>query len=214
MNTSTAPISAVLREASRQQHEEAENSTFIVQLMGGELDLAAYTTYLIQLAWLYAELESRTTVGEAFASSESLWSPDLLRGSSIDHDLRALGVTDWRSTTAPTPAMTRYCTHLAAIGDRSNPRLIAHHYTRYLGDLSGGQAIARLVARHYNATPDQLTFYSFEGIPEPVRFKEAYRSSLDSLQLNDEQLAELVAEVQLAFTFNQNVFDDLNMTSK
>nr|WP_280953245.1 biliverdin-producing heme oxygenase [Acidipropionibacterium timonense] len=31
--------------------------------------------------------------------------------------------------------------------------LVAHHYVRYLGDLSGGQAIGRLVQRHYAADP-------------------------------------------------------------
>ena len=209
MPASEMPISSVLRDASRRQHEQAENSPFIVQLMSGELDLRSYAAYLTQLAWLYRELEEHTTTGVAFESSEPLWSPYLLRGAAIDHDLRELGVSDWQSTTAVTPAMSRYCDHIATLGDRSDYRLIAHHYTRYLGDLSGGQAIARLVARHYGATAEQLTFYSFEGIPEPVRFKEAYRDSLDSLPLSDDELSALVAEVQLAFTFNQSVFDDL-----
>jgi heme oxygenase len=210
MTSSESPISLVLRDASRVQHEQAENSSFIVRLMNGELDLASYAAYLTQLAWLYRELETHTTTGEAFESSEPLWSPHLLRSSAIEHDLRALGVNDWPSSTAATPAMSRYCEHIGALGDRSDFRLIAHHYTRYLGDLSGGQAIARLVERHYGASADQLTFYSVEGIPEPVRFKAAYRDSLDSLPLSDDELSELVAEVQLAFTFNQNVFDDLD----
>ena len=105
--------------------------------------------------------------------------------------------------------MKSYIAHLESLQGKADPRLVAHHYTRYLGDLSGGQAIASLVARNYQATPDQLTFYKFDEIDDLVRFKESYRTNLDSLELSNDQVVELVSEVRLAFEFNQKVFEDL-----
>jgi heme oxygenase len=179
--------------------------------MKGELDLAAYTRYLANLSWLYSALENQSVTGAPFPSSENLWDDRLVRSDSIRGDLEHLGVTDPDSI-SPTPAMREYVDHITSLGGRADFRLVAHHYTRYLGDLSGGQAIAALVARHYGATEDQLSFYRFDQIPDLVRFKESYRSILDGLQLTPDERAALVDEVKLAFTFNQRVFEDLRGT--
>jgi heme oxygenase len=202
-------IAEKLKQASRPQHEAAENSTFITQLMRGQLDLAAYTKYLTNLAWLYEALETKCVEGEPLETSEPIWDARLNRIDSITADLEALGVNDWKNTTKPSRAMASYIEHINSLTGRDDLRLIAHHYTRYLGDLSGGQAIAALVGRHYGATQDQLNFYRFAKIEDNVRFKESYRSNLDSLELSENEVDELVREVQLAFEFNQKVFEDL-----
>lgn len=202
-------IAETLKTASRPQHESAESSTFITALMRGALDLAAYKKYLINLAWLYRALESKVAQGEPFSSSEPLWDSRLNRLDSITHDLEALGVADWQAETNPSNAMASYIAHLDQLHGKSDLRLVAHHYTRYLGDLSGGQAIAALVARHYGVTADQLTFYRFSEIEDLVRYKDAYRSNLDSLDITEAQLQDLVDEVKKAFEFNQRVFEDL-----
>ena len=108
--------------------------------------------------------------------------------------------------------MSEYVDYLNSFSGRSDLRLIAHHYTRYLGDLSGGQAIAALVAKHYGATPDELTFYSFPLIDNIVRYKENYRHKLDQLDLTAHQRQEVVAEAQKAFELNSHVFEDLALT--
>jgi heme oxygenase len=78
-------------------------------------------------------------------------------------------------------------------------------------EAEAGQAIAALVARHYSATPAQLSFYRFGDIDDIVRYKEAYRGHLDGLDLTPEESATLITEVQLAFTMNQRVFDELSV---
>lgn len=202
-------ISTLLRESSRTEHKEAESSKFIVELMRGQLNLEAYTRYLVNLGWLYKALEQMVATGEPFPTSEPIWDSRLSRLQSISNDIEALGVVDWQNTTVPSSAMKSYIAHLESLQGKADPRLVAHHYTRYLGDLSGGQAIASLVARNYQATPDQLTFYKFDEIDDLVRFKESYRTNLDSLELSNDQVVELVSEVRLAFEFNQKVFEDL-----
>ena len=202
-------ISKLLKESSKAQHEQAETSKFVVELMRGQLNLGAYTKYLTNLAWLYLALEAKVEEGEPVATSEALWDDRLNRLESISKDLEALGIENWQLTTEPSNAMKSYIQHIEALDGKSDHKLIAHHYTRYLGDLSGGQAISALVARHYGATQEQLNFYRFTEIEDLVRFKEHYRNVLDGLQFSNKQIDELVEEVQLAFTFNQKVFEDL-----
>lgn len=198
-------ISQQLRESTKPQHEEAESASFITQLMRGELNTEAYTKYLTSLAWVYEALEAKVSEGIDVGGSEAIFDPRLKRLGPILRDLENLGVSDWKMLTQP-DAVKEYTTHINTLSDH---RLIAHHYTRYLGDLSGGQAIAALVERHYQISKEQLSFYSFDEIEDIVRFKESYREGLDKLELSEDKVAELVEEAKLAFRYNQRIFEDL-----
>lgn len=211
MQTLTS-LSATIRAASRAQHTEAENSSFVVDLMKGRLSLEDYARYLANLAVVYEALEQQTAQGIAFAGSAAIWDERLNRLPRIEEDLVHLGYSPWRSELPATPAARAYAEHIASLSGRSDIRLLAHHYTRYLGDLSGGQAIAALVARHYGATEQQLSFYRFPEIEDIVRYKENYRSQLDALALTETQRDLLISEVQLAFRENQSIFDDLALS--
>lgn len=203
----TAPldVAALVKAASADDHRTAETRGFITALMGGELTLDHYTRYLAQFAWVYEALESRG----ARAGDPEVFDPALARLAAIEADLDALGASDWRETHPALPATAAYAAHLRAIaGD--DVRYLAHHYTRYLGDLSGGQAIAALVARHYGATPEQLTFYAFDlGADGPVRYKRKYRQSMNALALEPAEVDRLVAEVRESFRLNGSIFEAL-----
>lgn len=200
---------ALIREATAVRHKEAENRSFITALMGGELTIEDYTRYLAQFAYVYRALEDRTAQPDDPAL---IVDPRLNRYAAMVADLEALGAADWEASHPPLAATQAYVDRLTEIvGDV--PRYLAHHYTRYLGDLSGGQAIAKLVARHYGATEDQLAFYRFEGIDSPVIFKRAYREALDNLEFSAEQDSALVAEACAAFDFNSAVFEGLDQAT-
>lgn len=197
-------VAALVREASRPAHEAAESRGFVTRLMGGELSLAEYVRYLAQYAWVYEALEGRThQLGEP-----SLFDARLDRFGAMVHDLEALGAVDWRQEHPMLPATAAYVRHLQTVRN-DDMRYLAHHYTRYLGDLSGGQAIAALVARHYGATPDQLSYYDFSELGSPVRYKEGYRAAMNELALSPAQIDDLVDEVSLSFAMNSAIFDAL-----
>ena len=84
---------------------------------------------------------------------------------------------------------------------------MAHHYTRYLGDLSGGQAIGRVLDRAFGLNGAGLSFYEFPMRPKP--YKDGYRARLDGLDLDQGDIARVVDEVKVAFALNQAVFDEL-----
>ncbi|WP_161498732.1 biliverdin-producing heme oxygenase [Microterricola pindariensis] len=198
-------LGARLRTETHDQHRSTESRTFIVRLMKGELSLADYTRYLAQMAWVYEALESRTPSESDFA----IYDVRLNRLAEIESDLVALGAADWRSSHPALPSTQRYADRLRELVATDSPRYVAHHYTRYLGDLSGGQAISRLVARHYAATDEQLAFYRFDGIENHVHFKREYREQLDALPLSEEESAAVVEEALAAFEFNGALFDEL-----
>jgi heme oxygenase len=91
--------------------------------------------------------------------------------------------------------------------------LIAHSYTRYMGDLSGGQALKNIVRSALNLPPDLGTgLHEFEQIPTAEarrEFKEKYRLALNSLPIDEATMQRIVDEANYAFQLNRDVVHDL-----
>lgn len=206
--TADAPsISMRLREATARAHEQAENAPFVVELLDGQRDVEDYRRLAAQLFVVYRALES---VGDDLAGdplAAAVLDPALCRVPGLTADLAALGVDP--GEVEPLESVRAYA---AAIEDsRADPvRFIAHHYTRYLGDLSGGQVVAHRMRRHYGLGEDTLNFYRFDGIDKLKRYKDAYRDRLDALPLDPDGTERLVAEAISAFDFNQRLFAGLD----
>jgi heme oxygenase len=196
-------VAALVREASAADHRAAESRGFVVRLMAGELELDAYARYLAQLAPVYAALEERA------AGGWDIFDPGFHRTAAIRADQAALGGDPHRVLPEAETHAARI-RELVAAGD--DVRYLAHHYTRYLGDLSGGQAIAALMARHYGAAPEQLTFFDFATLGKPVDVKRRYRERMNALGLDAGQAAALADEVRTAFRLTTAVFDALEAT--
>ena len=201
------PLSTAMRQGSLAQHSDAENATFTSELMAGRINEAGYTDYLRRLRVVYAALEE---VGRGLADdpiAAELHDPALERLAAIEAD-----IAHWSnggSLDVDSPAATAYAERVRAAA--SSPlRFVAHHYTRYLGDLSGGLAIGRIIDRTYGSTGQGIAFYHFETIAKPKEYKDGYRARLDALPLDAAQRDEVVAEVQEAFRHNQAVFDELS----
>jgi heme oxygenase len=201
-------LSAAMREGSRVQHDEAESSTFIADLMGGKINEFGYINYLRALREVYAALEETSRALADHPVVSLIHDPQLERLGAIEADLAT-----W-STGAPEESLLRgtsvqaYVDAIRATLD--NPvRLVAHLYTRYLGDLSGGLAIGRILDREFARNGSGLAFYTFESIEKPKIYKDSYRAALDALPLDAAQRAEVVEEVQGAFAHNQALFAEL-----
>ena len=206
--TDRPTLSSRLREGTREEHESAESSGFISRLMSGRLSVDAYVALASQQFFVYSALEAIADDVRTLPQGSSLLFDELTRTPSIARDLEHLVGPDWRAIVMPLPATVRYVEALEASAT-SLPRYAAHAYTRYLGDLSGGQIIKRMLERHYGLGPEGITFYSFEEIPKSKPFKDVYRERLDGLELDEQQLAEAVAEAKGAFRLNQDLFAEL-----
>lgn len=203
--TVLSPLSVALREGTRDEHETAERSGFVELLLSGRLDRAAYADLAAQQLVVYTALEA---AGSRLEDDGNLVFAELTRVPAIEQDLAHLYGADWRTEIRVLPATQVYADRLAQTA-YSLPRYAAHAYTRYLGDLSGGQIIKRMLQRHYGFTSEGIAFYDFPQIHKLKPFKDVYRERLDALPLDDEARTAVVEEARLAFRLNADVFGEL-----
>ncbi|ORC16102.1 heme oxygenase [Rothia nasimurium] len=207
VDTERPAFSARLKAETASRHEQAEHSSFMADLLGGKLDLEAYRQLLTQYVYIYEALEG---VAAGFrAHPNPITEPFVLEGldrlASIEADLAELGgPTDDQ----PLLATADYAAAIRATASTPE-RFLAHHYLRYLGDLSGGQAVAALVARYYGVPAEALSMYRFEALPKPKVFKDSYRGLLDAAPLTEAQRDALVDEALTGFDHNTRVFAQL-----
>lgn len=138
--------------------------------------------------------------------------PALERLDTLRADLAAL-TQPGESEVAVHPATEAYAARIREIG-ASAPALVAHHYTRYLGDLSGGQALGSIFGRALGleAGAPGISFYRFTTIEKVKPYKDRYRTALDEAPMSEADHEVAVAEAVRAFEYNQAVFaalDDL-----
>ena len=190
-------------------HRETEQSPFVGALLAGELSPDGYAELLAQTYLVYRELEDagRTHTGSPVVSP--FLHDELLRVPSLEADLAFLRGPSWRDTVSALPATTRYVERLREVAYESPAGFVAHHYIRYMGDLSGGQIIRRMLERAYGYSTDGLQFYIFDEIPKPKVFKDTYRAKLDAAPLSPEDQQRVIDEVNLAYRLNGALFADL-----
>ncbi len=203
--TDPAPLSTLLRAGTRAEHEAAEGATFVEDLLAGRLTVRAYADLALQLHAVYTALEEvgeqvrRTPAGAGVVFDE------LLRVPALEADLAHLLGPGWRAQAGPLPATVAYADRIRS-GGTDVGRYVAHAYTRYLGDLSGGQVIGRTVQRHYDVEDAGVGFYAFPAVPRPKPFKDLYRARIDALALTEAQCHQVVDEARVAFRHNRALF--------
>ncbi|GGM41031.1 heme oxygenase (biliverdin-producing) [Promicromonospora citrea] len=203
-----APLSVVLREGTRAAHGEANSEQFVEELLSGALDRAAYADLSAQLLVVYEALEAASAALAGDDRATSLVFEELTRVPAIERDLAYLYGPGWRAEIRILPATRAYADHVREVGS-SLPHYAAHSYTRYLGDLSGGQIVKRMMKQHYGLGEEGVAFYTFPDIPKVKVFKDAYRAALDGLGLDETEVATTLDEVHLAFRLNRAVFGEL-----
>ncbi|MEV2249240.1 biliverdin-producing heme oxygenase [Streptomyces sp. NPDC050147] len=208
------PFSTVIRTASHEQHTEAETSTFMSDLLGGRLGVDAYARYTEQLWFVYRALEEGAATLKDDPVAGPFIQPELERVAELERDLAHLRGAGWKSFAAPLPATAAYATRVAECAREWPGGYVAHHYTRYLGDLSGGQIIRGKAEQTWGFARkgDGVRFYVFEGISNPAAFKRGYRELLDGLGevVPDElERQRIVDECKRAFALNTAVFREL-----
>lgn len=203
---SDVSLSTAMREGSMAEHQEAEDSAFMSELLGGRVNEQGYADYLLRLRTVYEAMEETVRAHAGDPVVAAVADPALERLPAIDADL-----DHWLPggpRTVDSPAAAAYRARVEAAGAWGG-LLAAHHYTRYLGDLSGGQAIGRILDRTFELDGRGVAFYDFPEIPKPKPYKDGYRARLDALGLSEAEVARVVDEVKVAFRLNQALFAEL-----
>ena len=208
----SAQLAERLRSETRALHTAAERSAFMGALLRGRLQQRAYCALLRNLHAIYAALEPALKRHAAHPLISPVVIEGMWRCEALQHDLRMLHGDTWQTDLVLEPAATRYVSRLLEIDANRPAHLLAHAYVRYLGDLSGGQMLRRVVAggMPWDAA-GAVAFYDFGDALETAELTRAFREGLARLQADDEQVDSIVDEAKEAFRLHCNLFDELGI---
>jgi heme oxygenase (biliverdin-producing, ferredoxin) len=207
---SGAGLAESLKTQTRSLHTTLERGPLMSSLLRGKMPRVPYCALLRNLHVVYAALEPALLRHAAHPGVAPVVFTALFRSQALAEDLSELHGAAWQQEIASTPAARRYAQHLHDIATDRPVLLVAHAYVRYLGDLSGGQMLRRIVADALSLADGRGTrFYDFGEPAEVVVHLRAFRAGLAQLDHGDEQAAAIVAEAVGSFQRHQELFDEL-----
>ena len=123
----------------------------------------------------------------------------------------------WRHLldTDVTDGMRRYAARIHEAAREQPELLVAHSYTRYLGDMSGGQILRRLIKKRYSLPEGAgVSFYNFDHVHSIAAFKDLYTSRMNGLELSEQEIDDQVEEAKRIFQHNIDVFEEVGAKFK
>ena len=198
-----------LKEGTKKSHSAAENTAFVKSFLRGVISKESYRTLVSDLYFVYSALEEDFRIFKNDPVLGALYLPELERVTALETDLRYYYGPIWRSIVKPSEACQRYVDRIHEVAGTEPELLIGHHYTRYLGDLSGGQILKGIAQKALNLKDEGLSFYEFGKIDDAKIYKTKYRSILDELPLTESQQNAIITEANYAFRLNMYMFDTL-----
>lgn len=199
-----------LRSGTQKAHTAAENVGFMKCFLKGVVDKECFAKFLSNLYFVYSELETAIKSHVNNPTIAAIYFPELNRQASLEKDLVFYYGSEWRNLIAPSSSAQAYINHIRELSAHDPLLLIGHTYTRYMGDLSGGQMLQKIAQSTLKLSGYEGTsFYNFEQIPDKAAFKNKYRQAMDSLSIDDATGDRIVAEANLAFQYNMQMARDL-----
>ncbi|GMH85798.1 hypothetical protein TL16_g10345 [Triparma laevis f. inornata] len=208
-------LSESLKEGTKKSHKEAENVSFVRHFLKGKITRENYAILTGNLYHVYTTMEACQDAHGAKVLGEMYIPEKLNRADRLLDDWRYLTQTEGKFPD-PSPATRDYVERLKDISENDPKCLIAHAYTRYMGDLSGGQILARCARKALNLpeTGEGGRFYEFPEIKEGgKKFKNTYRDMLDRVRPSGDERDRIVGEANVAFVLNMRLFEELDVLS-
>jgi heme oxygenase len=174
-----------LKDLTHEQHRRAETRPFVKVLFSGNVNPKLYATYLKNQHPCYEILE-------VCAMRHGLLNdfPEIRRAPAILSDYIELWGQGNTDQPKMCPVVNEYIQYILSIS-HDPQKLMAHIYVRHMGDLSGGQMIAKRV-------PGSGKYYQFGDNPDSV--KERIRTKLDD---------SLADEAKVCFDFAAKLFEQM-----
>lgn len=175
-----------LKEITKDLHTDAERTVFAKKLITGSLSIEEYAMYLWQMVLVYNGIET-------FANSQGLLKnlQGIERSNAIYKDcIELVGVHHQLKWLPVTLEYYQYLIELNNDDDRRH-LIKAHLYCRHMGDLFGGQIIAK-------KCPGKGRFYHFD---DPDNLKQKIREELTD---------DLGSEARVAFEWAIKIMKALN----
>jgi len=176
-----------LREITKDLHTDAERTAFAKILLSGEISKEQYAQYLYQMVLIYGPIEMGNEVQGFFKDL-----PDIQRTWAIYQDFTELAGKDYTGYKWLPSTVDYHNYILELLSNKERRHLIkAHLYCRHMGDLYGGQILAKRV-------PGSGKFYKFK---DAEKLKEQIRAELTD---------DLGDEARVAFEWAIKIMRELN----
>lgn len=206
-DASLAPFSERLRRETQAERSVTESAVYFRLLLSGALEPHEYATLMFQYHGVYVGLRqaAETLRDDPCAGPFIANHPCGL--DELESDLAALLGPEWRKHTYLTSAAVAYRDRVREVAASSPAPFVAHHYVRYLSELTVGQLIREAVTHVYGFS-DSAAGASFFALPAGTSaedLKGNYRALLDAVPWNGADQAHIVEEARIAFRFNAAV---------
>lgn len=202
-------LSKRIKEGTKKSHTMAENTGFVSCFLKGVVEPESYRKLISDFYYVYSAMEEQFEVHKNHPVLEKIYFPELFRTESLEKDLQYFYGDNWKETISPTKSCQEYVDRIKKVSQEDAILLISHHYTRYIGDLSGGQILKKIAKTALNVGDEALNFYNFIEISDEKEFKQNYRSVLDCYEFTEEEIEKIISEANNAFRLNMKVFQEL-----
>ena len=203
-------FAAQIKQGTKESHSAAENTKFVASFLRGVLDPEEYRKLIANFYFVYSAMEEEVDALKDHPVVGKINLPELPRKESLKEDLSYYYGPSWETEIKQSEACVKYVNRIREIAKDDPKLLVGHHYTRYLGDLSGGQ-ILRGIAEN-SLKPEKgkgLSFYDFSEISDSKNYKKVYRQLLDGLDVGQDDVDNIIREANYAFKLNMYMFDEL-----
>ncbi|GBF50042.1 heme oxygenase [Leptospira ryugenii] len=209
-------IALMLREGTAEKHQETERVPYLRAIFRGGLDPQTYAYQLEAFHSIYQVMETLFDSHKSNPVLSKVYYTELYRTKAIEEDLSFFEKKfNTKRRGSITPKTKAYTSHIEEVAKTKPYLLSAQSYVRYLGDLSGGQAIKKVIAKTFQLEGNEGTaFYEFPAIQDHQAFKGIYRKALDELDLDETQKGELLEEAKVVFDLNKDLFIELEADLK
>jgi len=196
-----------MKKETWDEHEASKDSRFANGIMSGEFGQRGFIEWQRALYPVYVKLEKILQGKRKDPVIHIFDHRKLDRSQRIYNDLVSLG-TDPILDPSPLKTLPPY---IAAIEKASSvpQRLMAYHYTRYMGDMNGGQVIARAMENICGIDKEALTCYDFSEIGDGYHYRKQYKTLLELSPWTEEEREAFIDEAKIAYARNADFFEEL-----
>jgi heme oxygenase len=179
-----------LKDLTWEHHQNAERQAFAKEMLKGEVTNERYAQYLYNQFKMYDVLETIAMANNCFNDLGR----DFRRAPKIKDDFLELWEDGFDNPPEELPVTEEYIKHILSIQNNKR-KVMAHVYVRHMGDLSGGQMLAKKVpgsGKLYDFTND--AGLTIEQLKEIIR------------ERCDDSMAD---EAKVAFDFATKLFEQM-----
>jgi heme oxygenase len=202
-------MALMLDDGVRKSHSAAESSQFVTGFLKGLGDRESFSQLVTSLYFVYKAMEEEFDATDD-VNVKQLDFAELRRLPALEKDMAYFHGPQWRDSVRPSPATAQYCAQIRKVASTNPTLLVGHQYSRYVGDLFGGQMMGGMAVKSLGLRQgDGTSFYDFSDIRNTKEFIEQWYSTLNQLDLTEADQRAIVDEANVVFKLNIDLFEEL-----